>query len=541
MLSPRALYSHPPPAKDSIANHPTLLVSWWCTGFAAAIILVRICGRYIRTERLFSEDKVMAASLIPLLGRMALVHVVLLWGTNNARTDGLAALDVHHREVGSRLVLASRVMYAAFLWIAKFTISEFLKRLTSGVWRRKYELGLHFIRWFLAITFAAVVIATLAECQPFTHYWQVVPDPGAKCRQGYAQLITMGTSDVITDLLLVAFPIPIILKSHMAAKRKVSLVLLFSLSLILIAITIYRVVEVVQRHSDQQFRSLLASLEILAAAAVSNALVLGSFVRDRGVKKQRYRFDSVGGNSSLDRAGTGTRPRTLTIQTWGSDADLAGELGMRIAPDLEKQQGNAAKPRPAPIALPPASHGRSSMPGVTQSNWNFSTQSRGSAARDREGSRADTNSLCPSPGGTELVTPRRTSFFDVGGLLGNDEISARKRHGPEQTIPEITPAPLPTGASYAVSPELAPDMSRKGSSAFISDIGDSHASTKHAAPVVRNFSRPTSPTFYPLYHNTPAMSPSSESYSHHRDPSSHPSAHAREPASSLRDVGGLLD
>ncbi|KAL9021123.1 MAG: hypothetical protein Q9185_001662 [Variospora sp. 1 TL-2023] len=527
MLSPRALYSDPPPAKDSIANHPTLLVSWWCTGFAAAIILVRLCGRYIRTERLFGEDKVMAASLIPLLGRMGLVHVVMLWGTNNARTDGLATVDIHHREVGSRLVLVSRIMYAAFLWIAKFTVSEFLKRLTSGVWRRKYELGLYFIRWFLAVTFVAVVIATLAECQPFTHYWQVVPDPGAKCRQGYAQLITMGTSDVITDLLLVAFPIPIVLKSHMPVKRKVSLVLLFSLSLILIAITIYRVVEVVDRHSDQQFRSLLASLEILAAAAVSNALVLGSFVRDRGVKKLRYRFDSVGGNSSLDRAGTGIRPRTLTIQTWGSDADLAGELGMRIGPDLEKQQADAAHPRPAPIAIPPMSHGRTLMSGVAQSNWNFSEKCSGTAAQDGEVLRVDADNSCPSPGGIETITPRRTSFFDVGGLLNYDEISPAKRRGPEQAIPEITRVPLPNDAPHAVSPNIAPYTSRRGSDSFMSDVGGSHASTGQAAPVVRNFSRPTSPTFPPTHH-MPTISQSSESYTD------------REPASSLRDVGGLL-
>lgn len=105
------------------------------------------------------------------------------------------------------------------LWVAKFTISEFLKRLTSQVWKRSYEVGLHIIRWFLMVTFVAVIIATLAECQPFYKYWQVVPDPGGNCRQGYAQLITMGSSDVITDLLLVAFPIPIVMKSHMAAKR----------------------------------------------------------------------------------------------------------------------------------------------------------------------------------------------------------------------------------------------------------------------------------------------------------------------------------
>ncbi|KAL8775714.1 MAG: hypothetical protein Q9209_000210 [Squamulea sp. 1 TL-2023] len=338
-------------------------------------------------------------------------------------------------------------MYAAFLWTAKFTVSEFLKRLSSQVWRQRYEYVLQFIRWFLAVTFAAVVIATLAECQPFNHYWQVVPSPGAKCRQGYAQLITMGSSDVITDLLLVAFPIPIVLKSHMAAKRKVSLILLFSLSLILIAITVYRVVEVIHRHSDQQFRSLLASLEILAAAAVSNALVLGSFVRDRGVKKQRYRYGSVGGGSSLDRATTGPRPRTLTAQNWGSDADLAGELGMRIAHDLEQPQILPARPRPAPLALPSISHTNGSpSSGVP---LNFKLVSRGSAESHRTDSKKDRESnrnVQMPPLRTrenEVVTPRRTSFFDVGGLLDYSEIGSSKLSRPERTIPEITPVLLP--------------------------------------------------------------------------------------------------
>ena len=112
-LRERSLYTPPPPARTASANNPTLLVSWWCTGFALAIILVRLIGRYIRTERLFSEDRIMALSLIPLLARMGLVHVVLLYGTNNAVTDDLDAEGIRRRAIGSRLVLASRIMYAA--------------------------------------------------------------------------------------------------------------------------------------------------------------------------------------------------------------------------------------------------------------------------------------------------------------------------------------------------------------------------------------------------------------------------------------------
>ncbi|KAL8711341.1 MAG: hypothetical protein Q9220_004238 [cf. Caloplaca sp. 1 TL-2023] len=486
----------------------------------------------------------MACSIIPLLGRMAMVHVIMIWGTNNARTAGLGSHDIQHREIGSRLVLVSRILYAAFLWIAKFTISEFLKRLTSQVWRRKYEFGLQFIRWFLVVTFAAVVIATLVECQPFSHYWQVMPDPGAKCRQGYAQLITMGTSDVITDLLIVAFPIPIVLKSHMPAKRKLSLILLFSLSLILIGITIYRVVEVIHRHSDQQFRSLIASLEILAAAAISNALVLGSFVRDRGVKKQRYRFGSVGGNSSLDRAGTGVRPRTLTFQTWGSDADLAGDLGMRMAPELEKEQSGPTRPRPAPLALPPASHAKSLTPSIAQNGWkspNYEAPNGDGSTLKRTLDPSNYNEKpALSPGGTETITPRRTSFFDVGGLLDHPGLSSSRPLSPEPAVPEITPAPLPAQPS-------AYRNTGRGSGFSPSDTRNpqpSPLSPQHSPPI-RNFSRPTSPTLNHPQH-TPrqlsqvfsAPSPASSGQAHHLRKSV---PEAIPPSTGLRDVGGLLD
>lgn len=49
----------------------------------------------------------------------------------------------------------------------KLTVSEFLKRITIRIWRRSYEITLQAIRVFLILTFGAVVIATLTECQPF--------------------------------------------------------------------------------------------------------------------------------------------------------------------------------------------------------------------------------------------------------------------------------------------------------------------------------------------------------------------------------------
>jgi hypothetical protein len=102
-----------PALRDFREDKPTLLVSWWCTFYAITIILFRVCGRYIRTEKIFLEDGIMILAVVPLLMRMSFVHVILLYGTNNVDTTGLTDLEVRHRETGSQLVLASRIMYAA--------------------------------------------------------------------------------------------------------------------------------------------------------------------------------------------------------------------------------------------------------------------------------------------------------------------------------------------------------------------------------------------------------------------------------------------
>ncbi|TQB68653.1 hypothetical protein MPDQ_002944 [Monascus purpureus] len=113
MLVLRSIYSDVPPNYQSREDvNPTLLICWWATIFSLVIILVRVCGRYVRVERFFREDKLMMASAIPLLIRMGFVHVVLLWGTNNTETAGLSPDEIRHREIGSRLVLAARIFYA---------------------------------------------------------------------------------------------------------------------------------------------------------------------------------------------------------------------------------------------------------------------------------------------------------------------------------------------------------------------------------------------------------------------------------------------
>ncbi|KAG5989158.1 hypothetical protein E4U43_004557, partial [Claviceps pusilla] len=110
-----SIYTEPPELRAFRLDKPTLLVCWWATSFCTLMILLRITGRFIRTERLFIEDKVAAVALIPLNFRMACVHYVLKYGTNNADFSGieLTPTELRHKALASGLVLLSRFCYAA--------------------------------------------------------------------------------------------------------------------------------------------------------------------------------------------------------------------------------------------------------------------------------------------------------------------------------------------------------------------------------------------------------------------------------------------
>lgn len=330
------------------------------------------------------------------------------------------------------------------LWIFKITIVEFFRRLTDHTWERSSRKFLNYIYGLLFLTFIAVLISNLAECRPFARHWQVLPDPGPQCRQAYAYLFTLATTNVLTDLVLVFFPIPIIIHSAMPLKRKVQLVLLFSLNLAMVATTIYRVPHTVWKQGSQQYRSLMASVEILFAATAANALVLGSFVRDRGVKKPKFRY----GSEDLESDRRDSEPHSISRlqRQWGSDEDLVRDLGIGVKPELrapEMTQGMF----PAKGAATPGS--------VDMTGWEFPREGDGSGSRDQ---RSDETPLAPTRRpSVSTGQQRQLSFFDVGGLLDQDTGPPAARAG---NVGSPLQAPQPAVAHL-----------RRGSAALLQDLG----------------------------------------------------------------------
>ncbi|KAJ4289325.1 hypothetical protein N0V88_007076 [Collariella sp. IMI 366227] len=416
------LYSSPPPARPFSDTKPILLTSWWITVFCAAVIVIRLLGRFVRVERLFREDIFAAAALIPLFMRMGFVHPILVSGTNNVSVGEVPLSDdeIHHRSVASRLVLVTRILYPAILWLLKVVTLEFFGRLVGITGTKSYTILLHCIRATLAITFLAVIIADLAECHPLTQYWQVVPDPGGQCRQGYVHLLTLTVCNVLTDILLIVFPVPIVAKSRLSMGRKTLLVGLLCLHVFTVIVAIYPVPAILREDGYQGTRTMWASVEILMATFAANALAIGTFVRDTGVKKNRFRYRP---NTEVDLGSTHRDPAAVLGKkaSWlGHDSNGEMERGRRRSPSaLEtnrkgpQESGNLARP----IA---AADGKDGVSQRTESLDSLIPRSRSSARKLNGG-----------------VTVTKTTTIEVKVHQGPDSVY----RNPEKGIEGLTARP----------------------------------------------------------------------------------------------------
>lgn len=237
----------------------------------------------------------------------------------------------------------------------------------------------------------------------------------------------------------------------MPVRRKIQLVLLFSLSLSVVCVTLYRVPHIFQHHGRQQYRSLLASIELLFATASANALVLGSFVRDRGIKKQKFRR-----NSNADSIDRSSGPRRPTMHRhWGSDEDLVRDVGIAVEPELRQIAEQPDDQFGGTVSLAPT-------------NTNDCKRSNEAGSDDV---------LLPQDPLRRLESnqgPKKMTFFDVGGLLDDSvgKSSASYRRG-SYTSSTIGPHSSHSATHPTPAPAVPASSSglRRGSAALLQDLG----------------------------------------------------------------------
>lgn len=135
-------------------------------------------------------------------------------------------------------------------------ISTFYLRLTTRAnYLKKSGLFLH---WFIVLTFLGVFLSIMLECRPLSLFWHIDHLNPPACQKGTANLLTMAVMNIVTDVLLIVFPIPLLWRMKLSLVKKVQLAIVFSVGIFVIAVTSARLPLIFDQSNRQVTRSVVS-------------------------------------------------------------------------------------------------------------------------------------------------------------------------------------------------------------------------------------------------------------------------------------------
>ncbi|KAF5580671.1 uncharacterized protein FSUBG_13327 [Fusarium subglutinans] len=151
----------------------------------------------------------------------------------------------HDRIVGLQLLVGTRLSYTLILWILKAALLSFYSRM----WRLISK-----------------------ETQPV-------------CQKGMVYFFALAVGNISTDIALLILPFPTLAVARLNTRTKIQLGILFSIGLLVIAITIVRIPLILNDSMSQKARSTWATIEILCSCIVANTPFFYGLLRELGQHK----------------------------------------------------------------------------------------------------------------------------------------------------------------------------------------------------------------------------------------------------------------
>ncbi|KAJ4356145.1 uncharacterized protein N0V89_004175 [Didymosphaeria variabile] len=180
--------------------------------------------------------------------------VIFAWffcmGTQICGLLGLAhgAIGRHAWEISiekyafySRIILAAPLLYAIGTAAAKISLALFYRRLNPN---KVFQGFVWFTLFVCLAAYTAIFFSLLFACKPIAASWDplLLALPTTVCLNRGGIYLAQAVIGIVTDVLLLALPVPTVLKLQMPNKQKLGLVGIFGVGSITIVTSIVRLI-----------------------------------------------------------------------------------------------------------------------------------------------------------------------------------------------------------------------------------------------------------------------------------------------------------
>lgn len=134
--------------------------------------------------------------------------------------------EIEKRTWGSKTVLLVEQSMCAVQWGTKGCLLILYWRLTQNL---RQHLAVKLVATYVVVTYCIMFILYFGVwCRPFSDYW-AVPTDNVQCTTALNHLITNLVFNLSSDLMIIAIPLPLLVKQHLALKKKLLMIFPFTL------------------------------------------------------------------------------------------------------------------------------------------------------------------------------------------------------------------------------------------------------------------------------------------------------------------------
>lgn len=262
-----------------MADSPTPAVNatFALTVLSYLIILSRTLFQRLKHETFKPDDYLMLVSTVIYAAYTGTFIVAAYHGTNISQTnlEHWREDQIQYVVIGSKSLLISRIFYLSYLWMLKACLLIYcylrLPLRTNEVLVIKVAAGI------LAVTWVVCFVTFFVECIPIDLYWNIIQTPPQCARAPSAVIVTEATN-ILTDLILMAIPLRILLRPIPPPKELLRLIALYAGGILVIIASFVRAVAVLSDLLDQH-ELIWGQIECFLATVFVNAPVLHGIYR----------------------------------------------------------------------------------------------------------------------------------------------------------------------------------------------------------------------------------------------------------------------
>ncbi|KAL4972925.1 hypothetical protein BDW66DRAFT_113418 [Aspergillus desertorum] len=215
--------------------------AWIWVAVLLAVAITRYVSRFLQTgvlRNLQLEDVAMSITVIFYILLTVFLVQVDERGTNGvppSQWDTVDPATIPDRIVGSKMVVAVEQFWMVVVWGCKCSLLLLYSTMTAGLWQNR---TVKVIGLICVLSFVLIEILFFAVwCRPFSAYWSY-PPKSQQCAVYTNHVIITLVLNISTDIMIMAIPLPLLIRAKLSMSKKLTLCALFSLGAFVILCSI---------------------------------------------------------------------------------------------------------------------------------------------------------------------------------------------------------------------------------------------------------------------------------------------------------------